>query len=197
MSWRSNIPALLLLSLLVAGCRRAAVDADAPASPTTATDTTASEFTQPVRTEPVSGPTPLRQLRKADFQGWYLTVLIDGREALPSYLEGERQIWTAGVVSTTPSVEFVADRPYLGAFEEARLTLRPIRNGQVVMEEVWLYAGEARCAPLRGVRLDRLRRVDGEDVIDHAALPPGRYRLNLHVRGERTWDRQYVDLTIK
>jgi hypothetical protein len=197
MSRLSNILALLLLPLLAAGCRRAAVDADTPEPPTAQAGAPSSEFTQPVRTEPVSGPTPLRQLRKADFQGWNLTVLIDGRETIPTYLEGERQVWTAGVVSTTPSVEFVTDRPYLGAFADARLTLRPIRNGQVVMDEVWMYAGEARPAPLRGVRLDHLRRVDGEDVIDHAALPPGRYRLNLHVRGEQTWDRQYIDLTVE
>jgi hypothetical protein len=186
---------LCLLPLIAGGCNPFAMRGGKAARIQTVA--AAEPTTQPVPTEPVNGPTPLKQLRKADFQGWHLTVMIDGRETQPAYREGTRQIWSAGVVSPTPKVEFVADRPYLGEFRDARLSLHAVRDGRVVVSELWQYVGEATLAPLNGIALNRLRRVADGEIAEHTALPPGQYRLTLHVRGEETWDRQYVDLDVK
>jgi hypothetical protein len=185
---------LLILTPWLSGCAWLHMRPVADDVPTK--DASPGRTPAPTPTEPLSTPTPLKQLRKANFQGWYLTVLVDGRQTRPADISEKRQVWQAGNVSPTPSVEFVLDREALGGFLASRISLRPVRDGRPVLDELWLPAESTAARPLERTRLSGFRQVRDNEITHHDALPPGRYRLILHIRGEQNWDQQYIDLQI-
>ena len=133
-----------------------------------------------------------------DFQGYFLTVKIDGYQTEKLKIEGNEQIWTILEASPTPKILFEMDENKLGPLKTATININPLINGKPDLQDVWQYAGQDQITPGTEILLDMFNHFfDGKMIAGIKELPAGKYRLGLQVNGEDSWDRQYVDFEIK
>jgi hypothetical protein len=137
-----------------------------------------------------------RSDEKGDHQGWSLTVAIDGSESSPGEAgPGGVQYWTVPSFSARPVIRFAADKKKLGKFRMASVWLNPYVNGDLDCRK--LYKLEAAdLAPGRECHARRWGRFfDGYEVVE--GIPSGRYRLAIQAWGEKSWDRQYMNVEVR
>lgn len=161
---------------------------------------TGCEFKNPF--EKKDGPTskpPLENDKTEDFQGYFLTVKIDGNQTKKLKIEGNEQIWGVLQASPTPKIIFEMDENKLGPLKSASININPLINGKPDLQDIWQYAGQDQIIPEEEILLDMFNHFfDGKMVAGLKELPAGKYRLSLQVNGENnTWDRQYIDFEIK
>jgi len=146
-----------------------------------------------------SGKVPPKSTGKADFEGHYLSVWIDGKPTRRTDAKdlGER-VWTVDACSATPVVKFQYDTGHLGVFREANVVINPVKGAASDPTDLW---NEPRCRtqwkPGQDFRLGPFQHIAGGKLTPAAALPPGKYAFKVQVNGVRTWDRQVVFVTVK
>lgn len=154
-------------------------------------------FVKKANTGPAS-PLPLEQEEAENFQGYFLTVKIDGFQAEKLKIEGNEQIWTVLKCSPTPTIMFEMNENKLGPLKIATININPLINGKPDRQDIWLYAGKDAIEPSQEIRLNSFNHFsDGKMIAGIKELPTGKYRLSLQVNGEDTWDRQFIDFEIK
>ena len=132
------------------------------------------------------------------FQGFNIIVIIDGKKTTTAQKDGSEQIWTVPPCSSTPTLTFTMDENILGPLNVASLLLNPIRNGQPVVQNIWQYAGSDKIEPGKKVTLNLFTHIAEKKMQQNIGeLPAGKYRLSVQVNGEKTWDRQYIDIEVK
>jgi len=134
---------------------------------------------------------------KEDFRGWYLTVWVDGKQTHEGEKLGRDQTWEGGQVSTTPTIKVAMDTARLGSLKSAEILLNPVSaRGGVDGSDMW--QPKAKLTEVgKGIKLGPFDHIGGGKMVKADALPPGRYRLSVHIDGEKTWDRQYVMITVR
>ncbi len=162
--------------------------------------TTGCEFKNPFqkKSQEPAVAAPLVNDDAEDFQGYYLTVTIDGSLTEKLKIEGNEQIWTTPVASPAPTIMFKMDEYKLGALKNATVNINPLINGKPNLQDIWQYAGTEPILPGDEIRLNLFNHFfDGRMIPGQRELPSGKYRLSLQVNGEESWDRQYIDFEVK
>lgn len=162
--------------------------------------TTGCEFKNPFekKSQEPAVAAPLENDDADDFQGYYLTVKIDGYQTDKLKTEGYEQIWTTRDTSPSPTVIFKVDEYKLGTFKTATVSINPLINGKPNIQDIWQYASSEPITPDYETQLNLFNHFfDGRMVSGQKELPAGKYRLNLKVNCEEGWDRQYIDFEIK
>lgn len=162
--------------------------------------TTGCEFKNPFekKSQEPAVTAPLENDDAADFQGYYLTVKIDGYQTERLKTEGYEQIWTTRETSPSPTIMFKVDEYKLGTFKAATISINPLINGKPNLRDIWQYAGAEAITPDDKTRLNLFNHFfDDRMVSGQKELPAGKYRLSLQVNCEEGWDRQYIDFEVK
>jgi hypothetical protein len=134
----------------------------------------------------------------ADFQGYFLSVKIDGVQTRELRIVDNEQIWNAGDCSSAPAVMFEVDQEKLAPIKNATISINPLIGGQPDLEDIWLYTGKDEMVPGKEISLDSFDHfVDGKVFTGLKKLPAGKYRLALQVNGYDTWDRQLINIEVK
>lgn len=161
---------------------------------------TGCEFKNPFekKTDGPNSLPPLENNDAEDFQGYFLTVKIDGYQTEKLKVEDNVQIWEALESSPTPKILFEMDENKLGPLKTATININPLINGKPDFQDIWQYAGEDKITPGKEIWLNLFNHFfDDKMIAGVRELPAGKYRLNLQVNGDDSWDRQYVDFEIK
>lgn len=148
---------------------------------------------KPRAQEPAPAPSELN-----NFPGGYLVVKLDGNATQEGPKENHEQIWSGGVISSTPTILYTMDERALGAIKNASLVIQPTKNGKVVEGDIFQYADGRKLTPDAAIKLDRFSHVyESKLDTDLKALPAGTYRISLQVHGTKGWDRQRIDVRVK
>ena len=153
-----------------------------------------AKFKNPFAKKPAPPPRPdTRGRNLPDFQGYFISVKIDGEQTRKLKTVDNEQIWTVGECSSTPTVIFEVDQEKLAPVKNATITINPVIGDKAELRDIWLYTGGEEISPGRAIELKSFEHVsDGKIVSGLRALPPGRYRLSLQVNGYDAWDRQLI-----
>ena len=133
-----------------------------------------------------------------DYQGFYMTVKVDGKKTVMSQEEDGMQIWTVPPCSATPTIMFTMDGKKLGALRGASITISTLKAGKVDPSNFYQYAGGTKFLPGRKLKLDIFNHFyNGRMDQNVKKLPQGSYRINIQVNGRKSWDRQYIDTEVR
>jgi hypothetical protein len=144
---------------------------------------------------PLAAPAPAE---RANFPGGSLFVTIDEQTSREAKKENNEQIWTCGEISSTPTILFNVDENSLGPVKSVSLVIQPVQNGKVIQGDLYQYTGSGKLAPGQGIKLDAFTHVkDNQLQSGIKSLPAGTYRFGLQVHGQKNWDRQSINVTVK
>ena len=134
---------------------------------------------------------------KQEFQGHYLSVSIDGKEAKLDKMVGGEQYWSVSKCGRNPSIEFEMDEKHLGEAQSVYLTIHPMK-GEVPDSGV-TYENDAvrKLQPDEKFKLQGFDRIAGGRLERVDGLPRGQYVFALRVVGGKTWDRQRIVVEVK
>ncbi len=177
----------------------AAKQAAAVANESTAPAPPAASAPAPATPPPPSGRVAPRTTGKAEFEGWYLTVWLDGKKTRPTPQKdlGER-VWIVADISRNPVVKVQFDAGHLGDFRTADVVINPIKAGKTDPNDLWHHpAVRTALKPGQPLKLTSFNHIAGGKLTAHTALPPGQYSIKVSINGTHTWDRQVVHVTVK
>ncbi len=133
-----------------------------------------------------------------DYQGFYMTVKVDGKKTVMSQKEDGMQIWTVPACSATPTIMFTMHAKKLGALKGASITISTLKKGKVDPSNFYQYAGGIKFLPSRKLKLNIFNHFHSGKMDQNVKkLPQGSYRINIQVNGGKSWDRQYIDTEVK
>lgn len=142
-----------------------------------------------------AGPSPSD---RDNFPGGCLVVTLDNKPTREATKEESEQIWAGGEISAAPMLLFSMEEDVLGPVKNVSLVIQPLKDGKVIEGDIYQYAGKQKLAPGQPVKLDTFMHVkDNKLDTGLKSLPPGTYRIGLQVFGQKHWDRQRIDVTVK
>lgn len=160
--------AVLVLLVATAGCRRSAE--------TTEIDPSA--------------------LTRRNFVGKSLTVFLDGRQTQPLG-EADPEAWTVKPISGNPTIRFMVDpKAFELPIRRVNISIHPVVDGKTDQTAVY-WPTERPAQPDQKVTAKSFEYVSQGRYRKVAKLPPGRYRLFLHVIGQKNQDRQIILFTVE
>ncbi|MCD4826016.1 MAG: hypothetical protein K8S55_15610 [Phycisphaerae bacterium] len=200
---------LLIISLMTAaGCeiKKFEWGTKKKADPKPAPTTTTSQTWTPSSTAK-SGPTAKSDTAvtsdapagpvKLDFEGLNLKVKIDGRNTTRLKKKDGEQLWAAPPAGPMPTIVFIMDEKALGVLNKVTISINPIVKGKVNTSDIWQPARQ-NFEPGKPFTLNKFTHISKQTMVQNIRkLPAGQYRLNIQVDGEKSWDRQNINLTIK
>ena len=130
------------------------------------------------------------------FLGSTLTVFMDGHQTR-SVQDAQSPTWTVEPVDGNPTIRFLIDETAFSLpLKSVDIAIYPFDKGQV--DEMVVYRPTQRLSePDKEVRLRRFEYVGRGEYRSVSKLSSGRYRLVLHVIGQKNRDRQVILLTVK
>jgi hypothetical protein len=149
--------------------------------------------------KPKPEPKPEPVAPKSDFEGHHLSVELDQQPTVADAKKtAYQQRWSVRRCGGTPSLFVTYDEKALGELESADVTIQPMANGKVTYTELWLYAGKGKLTIGKHWLLSPFRHiVRGKLAPEQPFLPSGEYLITVQVNGSKTWDRQYIRVTVK
>ena len=145
-----------------------------------------------------SEPTALdpSALTLRNFVGKSLSVFLDGHRTQP--IKGSNPAaWTVEPISGNPTIRFMVDpKTFELPIRRVNISIHPVVDGKA--DQTAAYWPTKRPAqPDREVTAKSFEYVSQGRYQKIAKLPPGRYRLFIHVIGQKNQDRQVILLTVK
>jgi hypothetical protein len=136
---------------------------------------------------------------KPAFEGHHLSIELDQQATVADAKKtAYQQRWSVRRCSGTPSLFVTYDEKSLGELESADVTIQPMADGKVTYTELWLYAGKGKLTIGKHWLLSPFRHiVRGKMAPEQPFLPAGKYLITVQVNGSKTWDRQYIRVTVK
>jgi len=135
--------------------------------------------------------------KKDDFQGYYLTVFIDGRETAQAEKRGDEQLWTVGECSGNPTIRFHMDTGHLGDRKTVGLVINPMKGTAPDHGVLFQNDSIKGLKPGKDLTLDGFDRIGDGKLVKLKGLPPGKYWFSFMVNGHKTWDRQRILVEVK
>ena len=144
-------------------------------------------------------PLPKPVAPKPDFEGHHLSIELDQQPTVADAKKTAYQRrWSVRRCSGTPSLFVTYDEKALGELESADVTIQPMADGKVTYTELWLYAGKGKLTIGKHWLLSPFRHIlRGKMSPEQPFLPAGEYLITVQVNGSKTWDRQYIRVTVK
>ena len=141
---------------------------------------------------------PAPRQKKEEFQGWHLTVWVDGdkTKATGRKMDGQL-VWKADDIEPNPIIKFTFDEAHLGRFRQLQVTINPTKaDGS--RDYGRMYKPRGVQIPVgKDIRLASFEFFDGRRLSHVSGLPTGRYILSVRVTGERSWDRQCIPIKVE
>ena len=136
---------------------------------------------------------------KPDFEGHHLSIELDQQPTVADAKKtAYQQRWSVRRCSGTPSLFVTYDEKAIGELESADVTIQPMADGKVTYTELWLYAGKGKLTIGKHWLLSPFRHiVRGKMSPQQPFLPSGEYLITVQANGSKTWDRQYIRVTVK
>ena len=205
---RVVLSVLALCALLAAvGCEQIGTVADKvskemgaskqPPVPAPPAPEPAAKPTAKTAPEPAAKPAP-KTTGKPEFEGHYLKVWVDGKQTQPagSKSMGEN-VWTVDACSANPEIKFEMDTAHLGELKATDIVINPIKDGKPVHTDIWHADGARAMKAGQALKLAGFNHFVGGGLVRAAKLPPGRYSIKVSANGQKTWDRQTIEATVK